>query len=48
MDGERNLKPKLAPKITQYNLFNLLKNSLENKVTVSAIDPIKDIYKFEG
>lgn len=45
LDGERNLKPKLAPKITQGQLESLTKS---RKVSLSYIDPNKDIYKYNG
>ena len=47
MDGERNLKPKLAPLITQKSFFNIIKIK-NSKVAVKTIDPTKEIYRFEG
>ena len=44
LDGERNLKPKLAPLLTQKKIDNLQ----TSKVSVQCNDPSKDIYKFEG
>ena len=43
LDGERNLKPKLAPPETQDKLQNLSAG-----LTVDAEAPIKDIYRFDG
>jgi len=42
LDGERNLKPKLAPKMTQNSLTD------NEAVTFSCMEPHKDIYKFEA
>lgn len=46
LDGERNLKPKLAPKITSGALESILK--APDKLQVDYMAPDKDIYKFEG
>lgn len=45
LDGEQNLKPKLAPAITQAKTKELIGSS---KVTVKFNQPEKDIYKFVG
>ena len=44
LDGERNLKPRFAPKITQGRLMELSKSD----ITIECIDPDKDIYRFDG
>ena len=46
LDGEINLKPKLAPSITQKKQ-ELLLNRSEN-ITMTCNEPEKDIYKFNG
>lgn len=45
MDGEANLKPKLAPAITQKKTSNLIGSS---NVNIKFNQPEKDIYKFVG
>jgi len=42
LDGERNLKPKLAPTMTQKCLED------NDTVSISCMEPHKDIYKFEA
>ena len=44
LDGERNLKPKFAPKMTQGCLLKMENSGLK----VQCIDPDKDIYNFKG
>lgn len=48
LDGERNLKPKQAPQITQSEFT--ANDSFTNfaKISIDVIDPNKDIYKFDG
>ena len=45
LDGERNLKPKLAPQMTQGKLSNLEE---KNAIKISYIPPDKGIYNFKG
>lgn len=44
LDGERNLKPKFATKLTQ----GLLHDLKLHQISIQAMNPHKDIYKFEG
>ena len=44
LDGERNLKPRFAPKMTQGRLMELSSSN----ITIQCIDPDKDIYRFDG
>lgn len=48
LDGERNLKPKLAPKITQANFSNIIADYNDCDILIEVNDPIKDIYRFDG
>ena len=42
LDGERNLKPKLAPTLTMKGFEDL------KSIQISYENPVKDIYRFEG
>ncbi len=50
LDGERNLKAKLAIKQVSMHLDHVLKLSETSKVLLSAVTiaPVKDMYTFSG
>ena len=50
LDGERNLKPKLAPSMIQDRLDDLVKDSPagDRLFKLKYIAPCKDIYRFDG
>ena len=46
LDGERNLKPKLALKLIQDNLAQLVENP--NLISISCPPPDRNLYHFKG
>lgn len=46
LDGERNLKPKLAPQLTQGKMEAVIKQ--QSRASIEYIQPDKNIYFFDG
>jgi P-type E1-E2 ATPase len=46
LDGEQNLKPKLAPNMTQGKLLELSTN--KSKIKILNQEPDKNLFQFEG
>jgi hypothetical protein len=48
LDGERNLKPKMAPKFVQENYYKIVAVGSDYEIKVETTPPTKDLYKFKG
>jgi magnesium-transporting ATPase (P-type) len=48
LDGEKNLKPKLALKTVQDNLNSLMKENENSKFEVQLPNPDRNLYYFSG
>jgi len=48
LDGERNLKPKLAIRTVNEGFDGIFKEGSGEHVKVECIEPLKDLYKFNG